>query len=139
LLLGVLSATAALPFATISFRAHIGHVAQPLPGGDMKTKVFTAVDSGVLKQIDAVAQETGGTRADALRLIIKRGLSSSLHPSINETLHLILKQTVYVDYYLRAILDLKDLQKVPKGRDIRRDAEEALARLLGGANEEKAE
>jgi hypothetical protein len=105
----------------------------------MKIKVFTAVDSGVLEQIDAVAREIGGSRADALRLVISRGLMNTAHPSIDEMLRLILKEAVYTDYYLRAILDLKDLQKVPKGRDIRRDAEEALARLLGGADEEKAE
>jgi hypothetical protein len=103
----------------------------------MKVKVFTTVDSHVAAQIDAVAQEIGGARADALRLIISRGLSP--HPSINEMLHLILKETVYADYYLRAICDLKDLKKVPKGRHIRADAEEEFARLIGGLNEEKAE
>jgi hypothetical protein len=105
----------------------------------MKVKVFTTVDSHVAAQIDAVAQEIGGARADALRLIISRGLSSSPHPSINEMLHLILRETIYADYYLRAICDLRDLKKVPKGRQIRADAEDEFARLIGGLNEEKAE
>jgi hypothetical protein len=133
------TATARLPLATISLPVPIEQVAQLLPGGAMKVKVFTAVDMQLAKQIDAIAHEIGGTRADALRLIISRGLSSAAHPSINEMLRLILKETVYADYYLRAICDLKSLEKVPKGREIRADAEEEFARLLGGANEEKAE
>jgi len=112
----------------------------------MKIKVFTAIDSQVVEQIDAVAKEIGGNRADALRLIIRRGLSnaapSAAHPSLNEMLQmlrLVLRETVYTDFYLRAICDLKDLQKVPGGREIRRDALEEFERLLGDLNEEKAE
>jgi Mn-containing catalase len=105
----------------------------------MRIKVFTTVDRHVVEQIDAVAQEIGGTRADAMRLIISRGLSSSPHPSIDEMLYLILRETVYTDYYLRAICDLKDLTKVPKGRQIRMDADKEFARLLGGSYEAKAE
>jgi hypothetical protein len=114
-----------------------------LPEVNMKIKVFTAVDSQVVEQIDAVAKEIGGTRADALRLIIRRGLSnaapSAAHQAINEMLRLILRETVFTDFYLRAICDLKDLQKVPGGREIRRDALEEFERLLGDLNEEKAE
>jgi hypothetical protein len=126
-------------FASCSYR----HTKVTLPEVNMKIKVFTTVDSQVVEQIDAVAKEIGGTRADALRLIIRRGLSnaapSAAHPPLNEMLRLILRETVYIDFYLRAICDLKDLQKVPGGRQIRADAEEEFARLIGGLNEEKAD